>query len=207
MRWPWQRRSDGAGPVRGDRSRPLAYGRDLDGGWRVVHDEDGDWATNGPDWVPIFDDTEPRPVPSGVMDLIEFLRARLDEDESQAQQELDSWNRATERGPITNFPKWMVDPVIGPFNGQTRLRNVATGLYVGRVASPARVLAEVDAKRRIIELRESAADQAARTPKPAADLLALSVVTYDATLRLLALPYADHPDFDPAWKISPDRVR
>lgn len=25
---------------------------------------------------------------------------------------------------------------------------------------------------------------------------------FDATLRLLALPYADHPDFDPAWRVA-----
>lgn len=127
-----------------------------------------------------------------MTDLVEFLRARLDEDEVRAQQELDSWNRATERGPITEFPKWMVDPIVGPFSGQSRLRNVATGLYVGRIANPSRVLAEVEAKRCIIDLADEGCDGQGEYRRCAE--------MGDEILRLLALPYADHDDFDPMWK-------
>lgn len=51
-----------------------------------------------------------------------------------------------------------------------------------------RVLAECDAQRQMIaylaDLAEFASDDEAA----------------DAGLRILALPYADHPDYDPAWR-------
>jgi hypothetical protein len=58
---------------------------------------------------------------------------------------------------------------------------------------PARVLAECDAKRRIVEdLQDELANQ--HDPEPTTLQLA------DRTLRALALPYADHPDYREEWK-------
>ena len=55
----------------------------------------------------------------------------------------------------------------------------------------ARVLAECESKRRIIRL-------CGVDPHDPGALL-LRVHT-DAVVRLLALPYADHPDFDESWR-------
>ena len=60
--------------------------------------------------------------------------------------------------------------------------------------SPARVLAECEAKRRIVEWAESPPCWYAPCG------LANQVESTDALLRALALPHADHPDFDPAWR-------
>lgn len=59
--------------------------------------------------------------------------------------------------------------------------------------SPTRVLAECDAKRRIVELAV-AADEAMDPPT--------TLILADEVLLALAHVYADHPDFDPAWAIS-----
>jgi hypothetical protein len=54
---------------------------------------------------------------------------------------------------------------------------------------PARVRAECDAKRRIVERWQlGEGDPEDHHPVP------------DEVLRLLALPYADHPDYQPSWR-------
>jgi hypothetical protein len=89
-----------------------------------------------------------------VTDIVEFLRARLDEDEA--------WGRSPE---------------------------------CGYQQDPARVLREVEAKRRIVEscspqsLDNSCAD-------PGERCLA------EVTLEALALPYSDHPDYQPEWNLT-----
>lgn len=100
-----------------------------------------------------------------MTDLVEFLRARLDEDEEAAQAVM-ARQHATDPLP-TVFRPWDL-------------------LYSGDL-DPAvrRLLAEVEAKRRIVSLCDLADDNG-----------------YDIAsevLALLALPYADHPDYDPAW--------
>jgi hypothetical protein len=59
--------------------------------------------------------------------------------------------------------------------------------------SPARVVAECEAKRRILLM----AEQPPRWPGPAAPP---DPDTVQAVLRYLALPYADHPDYRPEWR-------
>lgn len=61
---------------------------------------------------------------------------------------------------------------------------------------PARVLAECAAKRGIVERYRHKAESMARYPIQgnAARLMAL-----DEVLRLLALPFREHPDFDLTW--------
>lgn len=140
----------------------------------------------------------------------EFLRARLDEDEQVA--------RAAIAGP------WAVHSngeVYAPqFDHEVRYSGVLTSVEhlmvtqdrEGLMSSvqeaeaehiarhdPARVLAEVAAKRRIVGLHEHKADSMALYPNPgnASGLMALGGV-----LRLLALPYADHPDYDESWRPS-----
>jgi hypothetical protein len=71
------------------------------------------------------------------------------------------------------------------------------GCYECSLGRPLRVLADCEAKRRILELHKSGdawCDHCSGWygPDPAADC---------PTLRLLALPYADHPDFREGWRL------
>lgn len=67
----------------------------------------------------------------------------------------------------------------------------ANGQHIVR-HDPARVLAECEAKRRIIELRECFT----------CDMEGQECTHQHNTLVLLAQVYSDHLDFDPAWAIS-----
>jgi len=98
-----------------------------------------------------------------VRELVGFLEARISEDEARARRWFAEWG---ERGGV-------IDLVLTP--------------------GPARVLAECEAKRAIIEVaRETAEDEG----------------EYDGWRRLalepvqaLASVYAGHPDFDPEWRL------
>lgn len=129
-------------------------------------------------------------------DLKDFLLARIAEDEAVAQE-------ATP-GP------WHMEPVVyGPPEegwGAADMGDVTTGegtgvvshmYYEGGGASiknaahiarhdPARVLAECEAKRRIVEWMSDEVEY---------------VVFGDDVLRALATVYADHPDYQPEWKL------
>lgn len=108
-----------------------------------------------------------------VKDLIEFLRARLNEDERIA--------RAADDDGMSGVP----------------------GEHIVRW-DPARVPAEVEAKRRIIDLCEEWIEIGEIPPNATwSDEAAGGVVARDV-LSLLALPYADHADYDLAW--APSRV-
>lgn len=95
------------------------------------------------------------------MTIIEFLEARIAEDEQTA-------NWAIEGGDPS--------PTIGP----------------------TRLLAECEAKQWILALR----DTWQREAEALGDipLLASRVSAADAILRVLALPYADHPDYRQEWR-------
>jgi len=108
------------------------------------------------------------------MALTEFLTARIAEDEERA------------RSPY--------------------LRTV----YVGQTRADVRELAECDAKRRIVTEHATidagqwgdACGRCADWITPAAGYPEANTVDAPcATLRLLALPYADHPDYDQTWRV------
>jgi len=63
------------------------------------------------------------------------------------------------------------------------------------LVDPARVLAECEAKRQIVALHKSEPGQ--HPDFCGHDLRELPC----PTLRLLALPYADHPDYLPEWRV------
>lgn len=62
---------------------------------------------------------------------------------------------------------------------------------------PARVLAECEAKRRIVE---HVTHRMLGEPPFASGRVLQGLQPWRYTLQLLALPYSDHPDYDPAWK-------
>lgn len=103
-------------------------------------------------------------------DLVGFLKARLDEDEQAAREQDGTMPYAHQTGPMS-------------------------ARY-----SPERVLAEVDAKRRILDRAEFVAAHG-----PAVDHVRALDMTTGASaalrdaLRLLALPYAQHPDYRQEW--------
>lgn len=109
--------------------------------------------------------------------LDEFLRARLDERAAVAEH----WPDALD--PLPPGRLFWIDTHGHP-------------IYEPR----AFVLADVEAKRRIVELHAPADDD------PGGPVYCPECSRYDGTgklcptLRLLALPYADHPDYRDDWR-------
>ena len=131
------------------------------------------------------------------MDLVEFLTARLNEDEQAARAADDDLGYLI--GAVEySYPKEEVDE-------RHALRH-----------APPRVLAEVDAKRRILDEHALTVEKGDADPYDSSTgerRLAEYSVTCAVcgwasddrtsacrTLRLLALPYADHPNYDEAWR-------
>ena len=142
-----------------------------------------------------------------MSDLAAFLRARLKEDEAAAQSQAD-WLREREKRP-GDWTRFMFDPVIGPFGGQSPLRSIDRGLYVGRMADPDRVLREVAAKRAILVEHPIRSVRNA-TCQVCTDVEGTSYLSYLGdehtkapppcpTLRALAAVYSDHPDYQKEW--------
>lgn len=90
------------------------------------------------------------------VDIVEFLRARLDEDERDAKEALAYQQ---EKQGTSYVPHWL--------------------------RSPTQMLREVEAQRRIVALWERSEF--------------CERVALDDVLDLLALPYAEHPDYQQEW--------
>jgi hypothetical protein len=128
--------------------------------------------------------------------LVEWLRAQLDEDEQAARRAGDSFRQVGETG------------VIVATEGD-RAEECASANWAGIAEhivrhDPARVLREIDAKRRILaecaywhgKLAKEAVDPSPM-PFPALGEV-LDAVT--PILRALALPYADRPGYREEWR-------
>ncbi|MFJ9771217.1 DUF6221 family protein [Kitasatospora sp. NPDC101157] len=135
--------------------------------------------------------------------LVQFLRARLDEDEQTARI-ISCGGFAPEvwRAEPVRSRRWMqIVPfergLLEPPGSEYRASDSPTVLVANNRAEwahierwdPARVVAEVDAKRRILDECEGAVNHDSRGMMSMAD----------SVLSLLALPYADHPDYRPEW--------
>jgi uncharacterized protein DUF6221 len=120
-------------------------------------------------------------------DLTGFLLARIAEDE----------DLATEAAALTEV-RWYVDPAEASVRGVIEYRVTddrgPTGMVVdphlAHIArhDPARVLADCEAKRRIVETRTCCR-------------VATADVDRCPLLRALAFVYADHEDFQEAWRV------
>jgi hypothetical protein len=117
-----------------------------------------------------------------VTSLVEFLLARIAEDEEVARA------ASVRRYDFMTF----ADHILSVERDSTD----AMDEHVARW-DPARVIAECDARRRIVE---SARHTLFDDPLRRTDFWRGARDVADADLRFLALPYADHPDYDPAWR-------
>ena len=118
------------------------------------------------------------------MTIVEFLLARIAEDEDCAQTPFPAeWQAA---------PEETGQPIkAGTYRVATCAESVMA--HIAR-HDPARVLAECAAKRDLVELALGLADlhrmgDPTVPPNVGEDIL-----------RILATPYADHPDYDEAWR-------
>lgn len=119
--------------------------------------------------------------------LVEFLLARIDEDESAAKvASAVAVNTIGERNGLSEHDHW-------------------TG---GVIVSRERLLAECAAKRRIIELHfehQETIDGEWGCCHSAPQIRAGECDGSDDDLLLaLAAPYASHSDFDPSWSLDGD---
>ncbi|MCR6706564.1 MAG: DUF6221 family protein [Cellulomonas sp.] len=130
-----------------------------------------------------------------MSDLTEFLLARIAEDEAVARRALALYGERE----FTVEWGWSV-----------HIRHASGGhgtSFVDGAPDPARVLAECEAKRRIVALADDATgldmqvdgEFLVGSRDEAAD-----PYIGDLILRALALPYADHPDYDVAWRPRAD---
>lgn len=119
-------------------------------------------------------------------ELVTFLRARLDEDEAVARRVKSSWRQIGETGVI-----------VASEGG--RAEECANGNWAGIAEhivrhDPERVLAEVEAKRQILDQNERYTAERRRMMggwDPQSD--------DSPILAALATVYADHPDYRPEW--------
>ena len=150
------------------------------------------------------------------MTLTEFLLARIAEDEADARTAIgiapgddrtpsDWWVK--EEHSMVYAGHWV--PVVetaersipnGEGDGVITWRVPATLDHIAR-HDPDRVLAECEAKRRIVAEHPEQVDMIPESE-------GFGSVQYEVpgrryvpeVLRLLAMPYADHPDYDEAWR-------
>ena len=136
------------------------------------------------------------------MTLTEFLLARIAEDEAVARAVIEAdysdgiWHWDMHRAKP--YRSALVDNrgvvVLPPKNDDVYpSKNVAD--HIAR-HNPARVLAECEAKRRIVGMFESREEQAHESNAVAAHATGLLLA-----MKCLATVYADHPDFDEAWRM------
>lgn len=162
------------------------------------------------------------------MRLDEFLMARIADDETlanDAASRLGRYGRPDdERWSVydedercshdTGIGLWVVHDKGGPASGRSEvLGNIDSPFTARHIArwDPARVLAECAAKRRLVELHHPIEVYERWNPNGhcaecsdsgwEAAIDGASPVDFPCpTMRLLALPYADHPDYREEWK-------
>jgi hypothetical protein len=112
---------------------------------------------------------------SAVDDLTEFLLARVEED-------------YVKRVTMREWHAEDCDQIPSPCSEYT---------YPCDCGVPERMALECEAKRRIVDRCAALVDELDDFPN---GLVSPRAVLARTTLALLALPYADHPDFDEAWR-------
>jgi Family of unknown function (DUF6221) len=138
-----------------------------------------------------------------VSDLVTWLREQLDDDAQVA-------NSATS-GPWDNDDRLMRDAVCAPAVDEwvADCRYEQMGPFAVHNAThiarhdPARVLAEVEAKRAILD-EHNLSYEGSRECYSCSDKRGDDIEPYPCpTVRLLALPYADRPGYRDEWRPRP----
>lgn len=133
-----------------------------------------------------------------------FLLARIAEDESTARaavKVVDSRETAgwywSDAGDAVFLDGTSVPIACGPWK---QLMDQPSARHIVR-NDPERVLADCDAKRRILDAHGSAQDAAtaAAHDDPARSVRLGAVDVLGRVLRFMAVPYADHPTYNPEW--------
>lgn len=131
------------------------------------------------------------------MTLVEFLRARLDEDEKAARAATGQRWLAAESAPDEDDSSWVSISLEESGDDVAESRGDHGREYAAHIVryDPARVLAEVAAKRRIVELHGDQHECVGSLD----DALAYNPYIGCTTLRVLALPYAEHEAYRSEW--------
>jgi hypothetical protein len=146
------------------------------------------------------------------MEIAEFLLARVAEDEAVAREAVPSitrWLVGMERTPDRRgviahlvIPADSVDSIGRATDEVARTRWLTTAPHIARW-DPARVLAECEAKRRIIAFFLGSGNALSKTTDPLKRLVAEAIhESHGDVLKPLAQPYADHPDYRAEWLIG-----
>ena len=151
------------------------------------------------------------------MDITEFLKARITEDEAAARAVPPlGYNHdmgGNKQEEQFTFDRWLPNAIDGMGNSSKHRHNPATETHFSRW-TPQRVLAECAAKRVIIELHHpfnhhgehgdyafcAACQWDHGSDEPRTDMDIAEYGHPCQTLRALATIYADHPDFQEAWR-------
>jgi hypothetical protein len=145
-------------------------------------------------------------------ELVQFLRARLDEDEQVARTashvlrngahwSLDDWHGREQ--PHSLIAQGTADqPVaLGHFTADPVPTEQA--VHIAR-HDPARVLRDIEAKRRLVEFHHAKLIEVVNADREERSGYWCAECDGEAfpcrTLRLLALPFADHPDYRAEWR-------
>jgi hypothetical protein len=121
-------------------------------------------------------------------DLVTFLRERLADDQriaNRTRQASPEWRNFDMDGELRDSANAGTVAYIPHANDRTHIAR----------HDPARVLAEVDAKRRIID---ECSEVTVRDDWQYTDAPELA----ELTLLMLALPYREHPDYQPGWALE-----
>lgn len=145
---------------------------------------------------------------------MEFLTARLNEDERVARLATQeqarsirscglsepgdpaSWSHGTDEDDSGHYRRAVFagDDAVTVADQFDPELDTGTPEHIAR-HDPARVLADVAAKRALLRVIH-------RTEDDTAMYWGAEWSATGSALRYLAQPYADHPDFDPAWKVE-----
>lgn len=124
-----------------------------------------------------------------MSDLVKFLTAALDEDERVAQAVAAEMVRVADQ----YVPGGEPDPTdAGMYESEDGRNTPAV------VVGPARVLADVAAKRAIVE---QASEHVRDEPIMTRNRVHPVLTPWAYVLRTIAQPYAARPGFDPAWRV------
>lgn len=130
-------------------------------------------------------------------DLVRWLGVQLDEDERIARAAGDRWRELS-----GNWVAVAVEPSSEPAHRVAMVLVAEGRAHIVR-HDPARVLREIEAKRRALVLHSAPTGHGCSTTDETGYNLNYDEVSPEdacTTLRLLALPYADRPGFQESWR-------